>query len=148
MVATRCSLLLFLCFLKQFLSFHADDTSIFISVQENYISRTGTLIIRDCPVAGKIFMYESVLCSIHLVAALVYGGYILISTLLPCSNVDRIRDFIKSVYVDKRYIAGKASDNPPGDMQANFLVPNYVLLIILIFSYLFIFHFLAIYVSW
>ncbi|KAK2987700.1 hypothetical protein RJ640_002495 [Escallonia rubra] len=33
------------------------------------------------------------------------------------SNVEKVRDFIKTVYVDKRYAAGKISDKPPRDMQ-------------------------------
>ncbi|KAL6335964.1 hypothetical protein AAG906_003589 [Vitis piasezkii] len=33
------------------------------------------------------------------------------------SNVDKVRDFIKSVYVDRRYAVGKTSDKPPRDTQ-------------------------------
>ncbi|KAF8403476.1 hypothetical protein HHK36_011580 [Tetracentron sinense] len=33
------------------------------------------------------------------------------------SNVDRVREFIKNVYVDRRYAGGKTSDKPPTDMQ-------------------------------
>ncbi|KAK3036218.1 hypothetical protein RJ639_030374, partial [Escallonia herrerae] len=33
------------------------------------------------------------------------------------SNVEKVRDFIKTVYVDKRYAGGKISDKPPRDMQ-------------------------------
>lgn len=39
---------------------------------------------------------------------------------LPNSgNVDKIRDFIRNVYVDKKYAGGKSSDKPPRDMQSN-----------------------------
>ncbi|CAM8970921.1 unnamed protein product [Rhodiola kirilowii] len=34
------------------------------------------------------------------------------------SNVDRIREFIKVVYVDKKYISGKVSDAPSADYQS------------------------------
>ena len=30
-----------------------------------------------------------------------------------CSNVDRLRDFIKHVYVDRRYSGERGSDKPP-----------------------------------
>lgn len=33
------------------------------------------------------------------------------------SNVDKVRDFIKTVYVDKRYSAAQSSDRPPRDAQ-------------------------------
>ncbi|XP_010904972.1 probable ADP-ribosylation factor GTPase-activating protein AGD14 [Elaeis guineensis] len=35
------------------------------------------------------------------------------------SNVDRIREFIKNVYVDKKYARGRSSDKPPRDMQSH-----------------------------
>lgn len=35
-----------------------------------------------------------------------------------CSNVDKIREFIKSVYVERRYAGGKTTDKPPRDVQA------------------------------
>ncbi|KAK1295370.1 putative ADP-ribosylation factor GTPase-activating protein AGD14 [Acorus calamus] len=35
------------------------------------------------------------------------------------SNVDRIREFIKNVYVDKKYAGGRTSDKPPRDMQSS-----------------------------
>lgn len=38
---------------------------------------------------------------------------------LFCSNIDKIRQFIKDVYVDRRYAGGKTSDKPPRDMQAS-----------------------------
>ncbi|OMO69939.1 Arf GTPase activating protein [Corchorus capsularis] len=34
------------------------------------------------------------------------------------SNADKIRDFIKNVYVDRKYAGGKSSDKPPRDMQS------------------------------
>ncbi|KAJ0078469.1 hypothetical protein Patl1_23573 [Pistacia atlantica] len=34
------------------------------------------------------------------------------------SKVDKVREFIKSVYVDRRYAGGKTSEKPPKDMQA------------------------------
>ncbi|XP_057949364.1 probable ADP-ribosylation factor GTPase-activating protein AGD14 [Malania oleifera] len=34
------------------------------------------------------------------------------------SNVDKVREFIKSVYVDRRYAGGKIHDKPPRDMQS------------------------------
>ncbi|GMI65010.1 ARF-GAP domain 14, ARF GAP-like zinc finger-containing protein ZIGA4 [Hibiscus trionum] len=34
------------------------------------------------------------------------------------SNADKIREFIKNVYVDKKYVGGKTSDKPPRDMQS------------------------------
>lgn len=34
------------------------------------------------------------------------------------SKVDKVREFIKSVYVDRRYAGGKNSDMPPRDMQS------------------------------
>lgn len=33
------------------------------------------------------------------------------------SNADKVREFIKNVYVDRRYVGGKNSDRPPRDMQ-------------------------------
>lgn len=33
------------------------------------------------------------------------------------SNVNKVRDFIKNVYVDRRYAGGKTSDKPPKDTQ-------------------------------
>ncbi|XP_038977436.1 probable ADP-ribosylation factor GTPase-activating protein AGD14 isoform X1 [Phoenix dactylifera] len=33
------------------------------------------------------------------------------------SNVDKIREFIKNVYVDKKYARGRSSDKPPRDTQ-------------------------------
>ncbi|KAI6673602.1 hypothetical protein NL676_001508 [Syzygium grande] len=35
------------------------------------------------------------------------------------SNVDKVREFIKSVYVDHRYAGGKNSDKPPRDLQSS-----------------------------
>lgn len=40
------------------------------------------------------------------------------SRLPDSSNPDRIREFIKSVYVDKKYAGGRTSDKPPRDMQS------------------------------
>ncbi|XP_024025487.1 probable ADP-ribosylation factor GTPase-activating protein AGD14 [Morus notabilis] len=37
--------------------------------------------------------------------------------LLDSSDADKIRQFIKDVYVDRRYAGGKPSDKPPRDMQ-------------------------------
>ncbi|KAJ6827773.1 putative ADP-ribosylation factor GTPase-activating protein AGD14 isoform X4 [Iris pallida] len=34
------------------------------------------------------------------------------------SNPDKIREFIKSVYVDKKYAGGRSSDKPPRDTQS------------------------------
>ncbi|KAK9129089.1 hypothetical protein Syun_017886 [Stephania yunnanensis] len=34
------------------------------------------------------------------------------------SNVDKVREFIKHVYVEKKYAGGKSSDKPPRDMQS------------------------------
>ncbi|XP_027349901.1 probable ADP-ribosylation factor GTPase-activating protein AGD14 isoform X2 [Abrus precatorius] len=34
------------------------------------------------------------------------------------SNVDKIREFIRNVYVDRRYAAAKSSDKPPRDVQS------------------------------
>ncbi|XP_010245794.1 PREDICTED: probable ADP-ribosylation factor GTPase-activating protein AGD14 isoform X2 [Nelumbo nucifera] len=34
------------------------------------------------------------------------------------SNVDKVREFIKNVYIEKKYAGGKTSDKPPRDMQA------------------------------
>ncbi|KAK9290513.1 hypothetical protein L1049_008683 [Liquidambar formosana] len=34
------------------------------------------------------------------------------------SNVDRVREFMKNVYVDRKYAGGKTSDKPPRDMQS------------------------------
>eukprot|EP00268_Persea_americana_P007231 TRINITY_DN12661_c0_g1_i6.p1 TRINITY_DN12661_c0_g1~~TRINITY_DN12661_c0_g1_i6.p1 ORF type:complete len:495 (-),score=63.42 TRINITY_DN12661_c0_g1_i6:1730-3007(-) len=34
------------------------------------------------------------------------------------SDVDRIREFIKNVYVDRKYAGGRSSDKPPRDMQS------------------------------
>ncbi|XP_017977069.1 PREDICTED: probable ADP-ribosylation factor GTPase-activating protein AGD14 isoform X1 [Theobroma cacao] len=34
------------------------------------------------------------------------------------SNADKIREFIKNVYVDRKYVGGKTSDKPPRDMQS------------------------------
>ncbi|XP_050223655.1 probable ADP-ribosylation factor GTPase-activating protein AGD14 isoform X2 [Mercurialis annua] len=33
------------------------------------------------------------------------------------SNVDKVREFIKGVYVDKKYASGKCNDKPPRDLQ-------------------------------
>ncbi|XP_058204228.1 probable ADP-ribosylation factor GTPase-activating protein AGD14 [Rhododendron vialii] len=33
------------------------------------------------------------------------------------SNADKVREFIKNVYVDRKYAGGKTSDKPPRDMQ-------------------------------
>ena len=38
-------------------------------------------------------------------------------TLSYCSNADKIREFIKNVYVDRKYAGGKTSDKPPRDIQ-------------------------------
>ncbi|KAL4351512.1 hypothetical protein GQ457_06G024100 [Hibiscus cannabinus] len=35
------------------------------------------------------------------------------------SNADKIRDFIKNVYVDRKYTGGKTHDKPPRDMQSH-----------------------------
>jgi hypothetical protein len=35
------------------------------------------------------------------------------------SNADKIREFIKNVYVEKRYAGGTISDKPPRDLQVN-----------------------------
>lgn len=40
-------------------------------------------------------------------------------TFLCCSNVDRVREFIKTVYVDKRYTVENSSDKPPRDQQVS-----------------------------
>ncbi|GMI79004.1 ARF-GAP domain 14, ARF GAP-like zinc finger-containing protein ZIGA4 [Hibiscus trionum] len=34
------------------------------------------------------------------------------------SNANKIREFIKNVYVDRKYVGQKTSDNPPRDMQS------------------------------
>ena len=34
-----------------------------------------------------------------------------------CSKADKIREFIRSVYVDKKYAGGRTSEKPPRDMQ-------------------------------
>lgn len=34
-----------------------------------------------------------------------------------CSKVDKVREFIKDVYVDKKYAGGNTSDKPPRDLQ-------------------------------
>ncbi|KAL5767751.1 hypothetical protein ACOSP7_014346 [Xanthoceras sorbifolium] len=34
------------------------------------------------------------------------------------SNVEKVRQFIRNVYVDRRYAGGKASEKPPKDMQS------------------------------
>lgn len=34
-----------------------------------------------------------------------------------CSKVDKIREFIRSVYVDRKYAGGRTSEKPPRDMQ-------------------------------
>uniref|UniRef100_A0A1D1YB53 Putative ADP-ribosylation factor GTPase-activating protein AGD14 n=1 Tax=Anthurium amnicola TaxID=1678845 RepID=A0A1D1YB53_9ARAE len=41
------------------------------------------------------------------------------SRLPDSSKPDRIREFIKSVYVDKKYAGGRSSDKPPRDVQSN-----------------------------
>ena len=38
--------------------------------------------------------------------------------LLYWSNVDKIREFIKHEYVERRYAGGKSTDKPPRDVQA------------------------------
>ena len=35
-----------------------------------------------------------------------------------CSNAEKVRQFIRNVYVDRRYAGGKDSEKPPKDMQA------------------------------
>lgn len=40
--------------------------------------------------------------------------------LLLCSNVDKVREFIKAVYIDRKYAGGNNSEKPPRDMQVNF----------------------------
>lgn len=35
-----------------------------------------------------------------------------------CSNIDKIREFIRNVYVDRRYAGAKSTDKPPRDAQA------------------------------
>lgn len=47
-----------------------------------------------------------------------------------CSNVEKVREFIKNVYVEKRYAGGNTSDMPPKDMQAITLQPISKLLIL------------------
>ncbi|PHT85791.1 hypothetical protein T459_07897 [Capsicum annuum] len=37
-------------------------------------------------------------------------------------NVDKVRDFIKTVYVDKRYAVAESSDRPPRDAQLNYRI--------------------------
>lgn len=44
-----------------------------------------------------------------------------------CSNVDKIRKFIKDVYVDRKYAGGKTSDKPPRDTQASSIQAVYFL---------------------
>ncbi|KAG5041904.1 hypothetical protein JHK87_005819 [Glycine soja] len=39
------------------------------------------------------------------------------------SNVDKVREFIRNVYVDQRYAAAKSSDKPPRDVQAIYFYP-------------------------
>lgn len=34
-----------------------------------------------------------------------------------CSNVDSLREFIKAVYVERRYAGGRFSERPPRDKQ-------------------------------
>lgn len=41
--------------------------------------------------------------------------YIMFSS---CSKVDKIREFIRSVYVDRQYAGGRTSEKPPRDLQA------------------------------
>lgn len=43
---------------------------------------------------------------------------------LACSNVDKVREFIKNVYVDKKYTLEKSSDRPPRDPQVTLLDPD------------------------
>lgn len=42
---------------------------------------------------------------------------VLTSKNFSCSNPDRIREFIKHVYIDKRYAIEKLSNKPPRDPQ-------------------------------
>ncbi|CAL9135021.1 unnamed protein product [Musa textilis] len=35
------------------------------------------------------------------------------------SNLDKLREFIKAVYADKKYASGRSSDKPPRDMQSH-----------------------------
>lgn len=41
-----------------------------------------------------------------------------------CSKVDKVREFIKNVYVDKRYAGGKTPAKPPRDLQVIFAMDN------------------------
>lgn len=38
---------------------------------------------------------------------------------ISCSNADKIREFIKNVYVDKKFAGGKSSERPPRDAQVS-----------------------------
>lgn len=38
---------------------------------------------------------------------------------ISCSNADKIREFIKNVYVDKKFTGGKSSERPPRDSQVS-----------------------------
>jgi hypothetical protein len=42
--------------------------------------------------------------------------------LYSCSNADKIREFIKNVYIDKNFVGVKSSDRPPRDSQVSLMV--------------------------
>lgn len=84
----------------------------YFSVQEKYIWRIGTFRDSDYRTAGQTYTIYSI-CFGH-----VNRKHTFLIMFPSGSDANKIRQFIKDVYVDRRYAGGKSSDKPPRDMQA------------------------------
>lgn len=75
------------------------------SVQNKCTSKIGICNASPSPTAGY---YLFVMCSCKLI-----NNYPILIYVIVASNVERLRDFIKHVYVDKRYAGERSYDKPP-----------------------------------
>ena len=82
------------------------------SEQEKHFWRIGTCSNWGCLIAGLRMVFSTDLLN-SVTWNFLYNIFCL------CSKPDRIREFIRSVYVEKKYAGGRSSDKPPRDTQVN-----------------------------
>lgn len=95
--------------------------ALWFSVQGKYIWKIGTSKGSGCQITGIIitrFAVKAIKVTFYLPVLICITYCVTLWSHAFCSNVDKIREFIKSVYVDGRYAAVKSSEKPPRDAQA------------------------------
>ena len=75
-------------------------------MQKKFILKNGMHYVILSLIAGNYLLYA------FMYNYRMHHSFILIS-MVGASNVDRLRDFIKHVYVDRRFTGDKTNDKPP-----------------------------------